>query len=180
MFGIQKLQRGLNLMGGSINMDKIKKKIKYTIKRDMKRSKFDDKNQMSATESDVDCGEQFNKTDLSRYIWFFFVCYNSMSLLFLLGKLFTSVFEIRGNNHCGRGIFEHYQPESMLKNYSSTVIISSYFKHCTYVSGLISLSLHIFFRFNQFLLFLLKENERQKKFLNYLLLICVSSSSLDA
>ena len=26
----------------------------------------------------------------------------------------------------------------------------------------------------------LKENERQKNFLNYLLLICVSSSSLDA
>ena len=34
------------------------------------------------------------------------------------------------NNHCGGGIFEHYQPESMLKNYSSTVIISSYFEHC--------------------------------------------------
>ena len=92
MFGIQKLQRGLNLMGGSINMDKIKKKIKYTIKRDMKRSKFDDKNQMSATESDVDCGEQFNKTDLSRYIWFFLsVCYNSVSLLFLLGKLINQL-----------------------------------------------------------------------------------------
>ena len=32
-----------------------------------------------------------------------------------------------------RGIFEHYLPESMLKNYSSTVIISSYFKHCVYI-----------------------------------------------
>ena len=39
------------------------------------------------------------------------------------------MFEIRGNNHCGGGIFQHYQPESMLKNYSSTVIISSYFEH---------------------------------------------------
>ena len=39
------------------------------------------------------------------------------------------VFEIRGNKHYGGGIFEHYQPESMLKNYFSTVTIFSYFEH---------------------------------------------------
>ena len=32
------------------------------------------------------------------------------------------MFEIRGNNHYGGGSFEHYQPESIQKNYSSTVI----------------------------------------------------------
>ena len=43
---------------------------------------------------------------------------------------YLAVFEIRENNHCGGVIFQASNPESMLKNPSSTVIISSYFEHC--------------------------------------------------
>ena len=45
----------------------------------------------------------------------------------------SAVFEIRGNNHCGGGTFEHWFRLTSLKNYSSTVIIFSYFKHCSEV-----------------------------------------------
>ena len=41
----------------------------------------------------------------------------------------SAVFEIRENNHCGGVIFQAGNPESMLKNPPSTVIISSYFEH---------------------------------------------------
>ena len=50
-------------------------------------------------------------------------------LVFLL----ITVFEIRENNHCAGVIFQAGNPESMLKNPSSTVIISSYFEHCDMV-----------------------------------------------
>ena len=49
-----------------------------------------------------------------------------------LKYLWYTVFEIRENNHCVRVIFQAGNPESMLKNPPSTVIISSYFEHWVY------------------------------------------------
>ena len=64
---------------------------------------------------------------------------NVFRWLYLMTQIFYSsyykyivntVFEIRGNNHCGGVIFQHSFRLVMLKNPPSTVIISSYFEHC--------------------------------------------------